>query len=112
MRTPAGKECRYYYENFHRGRSIQECRLLGRNADSPAWQPRDCRHCPVPDILRANSSPDLVLEARVSKGVLGLNRRVTVTAFCSKHLVDVTDPFVGCPRCAEERPGLSELFGG
>ena len=111
MRTPAGKECHYYYQNFHRGRSDQECRLVQANSNSPAWQPRDCSNCPVPEILLANSSPDMVLEATVRKGVFGLNRRVEVTAFCSKHLVDISSPHVGCPRCAAERPGLERLFG-
>ena len=31
MRTPANTECPYYYEDFYRGRSTQECRLVGRN---------------------------------------------------------------------------------
>lgn len=111
MRTPAGKECRFYYQNFHRGRSEQECRLIQNNPRSPAWRPKDCFECPVPDILRANSSPDLVLEGTVKKGLLGMNRHVEVKAFCSRHLVDVEQPEVGCPLCAKERPGLQQLFG-
>lgn len=110
MRTPAGKECRFYYENFHRGRSDQECRLIDANPNSPAWRPSDCANCPVPAILQANSSPNLVLEGRIKKGVLGIGRHVVVKAFCSKHLIDVPEPRVGCPKCAKERPGLSELF--
>ncbi len=111
MRTPAGKECRFYYQNFHRGRSEQECRLIQNNPRSPAWRPKDCFECPVPDILRANSSPDLVLEGTVKKGLFGVNRHVEVKAFCSRHLVDVEQPEVGCPLCAKERPGLQQLFG-
>lgn len=110
MITPAGQECRFYYQNFHRGRSIQECRLIQANPRSPEWRPQDCHNCPVPDILQANSSPDLVLEGTVKKGLLGFNRRVEVTAFCSKHLIDVDEPQVGCPECAQERPGLQQLF--
>jgi hypothetical protein len=111
MRTPAGKECRFYYENFHRGRSDQECRLIMGNPNSPDWKEPDCTECPVPDILRANSSPDLVLEATVRKGFLGFGRKVEIKAFCSKHLIDVPTPQVGCPQCAREKPGLSQLFG-
>jgi hypothetical protein len=111
LKTPAGKECRFYYQNFHRGRSDQECRLIQANSRSPEWRPKDCFNCPVPDILRANSSPDLVLEGTVRKGFLGLNRRVEVMAFCSRHLIDVPRPEIGCPRCAAERPGLGSLFG-
>ncbi len=111
MKTPAGKECRFYYENFHRGRSDQECRLLQANPNASSWRPKDCHNCPVPDILLANNSPDLVLEATVKNGLLGLGRRVEVRAFCSRHLVDVPDPHVGCRQCAMEKPGLKDLFG-
>lgn len=110
MRTPAGKECRFYYENFHRGRSDQECRLIDNNPNSVDWRPQDCFNCPVPAILQANSDPNLVLEGTVRKGFLGFNRRIEVKAFCSKHLIDVPEPRVGCPQCAKERPGLTEFF--
>ena len=59
----------------------------------------------------ANSSPDLVLEATTKKGILGMGRQVEVTAFCSRHLVDVSKPEVGCPQCAAEKPGFKEIFG-
>ncbi|VAW33687.1 hypothetical protein MNBD_CHLOROFLEXI01-5088 [hydrothermal vent metagenome] len=110
MKTPAGKECRFYYQNFHRGHSDQECRLIMGNPRSEEWKPTDCSNCPVPDILLANSNPDLVLEASIEKGFLGFNRRVEVKAFCSKHLIDVPKPHVGCPQCAREKPGLHDLF--
>ena len=112
MRTPAGQECRFYYENFHRGRSDQECRLLDANPKNKIkWHPSDCAKCPVPAILQANSSPDLVLEAKLSKGFMNLfGRKVEIRAFCSKHLIDVAEPRVGCPQCAREKPGLSDLF--
>jgi hypothetical protein len=111
MINPAGNECQFYYEDFFRGQSEQECRLIRRNPRSPSWQPKDCSNCPVPDILQANSSPDLVLEGTIKKGIFGMNRKVEVKAFCSRHLIDVDQPHVGCPRCAKERPGLQELFG-
>ena len=111
MINPAGVECQFYYEDFFRGQSEQDCRLIRRSPNSESWTPKDCSNCPVPDILLANSSPDLVLEATIKKGFLGLNRKVEVKAFCSKHLIDVPSPHVGCPKCAEERPGLQELFG-
>ena len=111
MINPAGVECQFYYEDFFRGQSEQDCRLIRRSPRSEPWTPKDCSGCPVPDILLANSSPDLVLEGTIKKGFLGLNRRVEVKAFCSKHLIDVSRPHVGCPKCAQERPGLQELFG-
>lgn len=111
MRTPAGKECRFYYADFHRGRSTEECRLIAANPRSPSWRPKDCFVCPVPEILAANSNPDMVLEGTVRQGILGLGRRVEVNAFCSRHLVDVEEPRVGCRQCVLERPGLEHLFG-
>ncbi len=111
MVTPAGKECRFYYQDFFRGRSEQECRLVRNNPESADWKPGDCTDCPVPEILLANSSPDLVLEGKIKKGFMGMSRRVEVTAFCSRHLIDVSKPQVGCPQCAQEKPGFQELFG-
>jgi len=111
MKTPAGTECRYYYEDFHRGHSTQECRLIQANPVSPDWRPRDCTNCPVPEILLANGSPHLLLEGIVKSGMLGFNRRVEVTAYCTRHQREIAQPHVGCPICAQERPGLQELFG-
>jgi hypothetical protein len=110
MITPAGTECRYYYEDYYRGRERQECRLIGQNPQSDPWRPELCKTCPVPGILRANACPHLVLEGRVGRRFLGLSRRVEVSAVCSKYLVDVREPHVGCGHCHEERPG-AELFG-
>lgn len=110
MNTPDGRECRFYYQDYFRGRAVQECRLIKLNPRSPEWRASDCASCPVPDILLANGNPDLVLEAAVKKGVLGMGRRVEVSAFCSRHLIDVPKPAAGCPKCAAERPGLQDLF--
>ncbi len=111
MITPAGKECRFYYQDFHRGHSAQECRLIDQNQKSEPWKPDDCQTCPVPGILLANSSPDLVLEASIKKGFMGLNRKMTVKATCSRHLIDVPEPHIGCSKCAKEKPGFQDLFG-
>lgn len=112
MRTPAGKECPHYYEDFHRGRSTQECRLIQANPASPPWQPRDCFSCPVPAILQANGSPNLGLRGTVRKGFLGLiGRRVEVRASCAKHQIPIEDPYVGCPRCSAERVDIAGLLG-
>ena len=110
MKTPAGTDCDYYYEDFHRGRSRQECRLARRNAESAAWQPSDCEGCPVPEILWANASPNLILRLTIKPGVLGIGRRNVVEAACRKHDVPIEDPVVGCPQCAAERPGLDIFF--
>jgi hypothetical protein len=109
MITPAGQECRYYYEDYFRGRERQECRLLEQNPRSEPWQPKLCDGCPVPGILRANACPNLVLEGRVEKGFLGLSRKVALDVVCSKHLKSGFDPHVGCGHCHEERPGAELL---
>jgi hypothetical protein len=109
MITPAGTECRYYYADYFRGREREECRLIDQNPKSEAWRPELCKNCPVPGILRANACPNLVMEGRVEKGFLGLSRKVAVSAVCSKYLVEVDKPQVGCGHCHEERAG-AELF--
>jgi hypothetical protein len=101
MRTPAGEECRYYYEDFNRGREIQRCRLIETNRRSLPWQPSDCARCEVPAILRANGSPDLRLEATIIKR-FGFLRRVKVEAYCLEHIAAVDDPYRGCEQCRAE----------
>jgi hypothetical protein len=111
MQTPAGTECAHYYEDFNRGRAIQICRLAQANRESLAWEPQDCSGCPVPEILRANGSPELELQLTIQRGFLGLGRKLEVSASCSKHLIEVKEPRVGCPLCNAERPGLAALLG-
>ena len=97
MRTVAGVECKFYYEDFNRGREIQECRLIKANPDSGPWRPKLCRTCPVPEILLANGCPNMRLAARV--GWRWLGRQVKVSAFCTLTNEIVADPMVGCGRC-------------
>jgi hypothetical protein len=111
MRTPAGKECSYYYEDFHRGRNTQTCRLIERNRESHPWTPGLCQTCPVPDILQANACPHLILDAQVTKRFLGLVHRVEVSGWCQEHFLDVKHPTVGCGHCHEyqSRPSILDL---
>lgn len=104
MRTPAGKECRYYYEDFHRGREIQECRSIKYNPESAPWHPGDCSRCPVPDILLANADPDMELIVTVRKGLFGLTRNLDVTARSRSDGTIIEDPYVG--RTDKDNPGL------
>ncbi|MBI5669764.1 MAG: hypothetical protein HZC41_17340 [Chloroflexi bacterium] len=110
MRTPAGKECRFYYEDYNRGRGVQECRLVQGNRESLPWRPHYCAICPVPEILYANASPDLNLKLTIKPRLLGLGRQMEVTATCLKHRIPIDDPRVGCERCNTERPGLDVFF--
>jgi hypothetical protein len=109
MRTPAGKECRYYYQDFHRGRNVQECRLIKENPASMPWHPSDCAKCPVPEILKANASANLELTLTVKPRLL-VFRQLQVEASCIKHHTVIEDPFVGCPACNAERPGLDVFW--
>jgi len=97
--TPAGVECRHYYEDFNRGRQIQECRLIGRGRNAAGWTPDLCARCPVPAIERANGSPDLRLEAEVVRR-FGIFKRVKVRAFCVRCIAEIDDPMRGCPTCS------------
>ncbi len=99
MKTPFGKECKYYYGDYYRGKSTEECRLIEANPASAPWKPALCQNCPVPDILQANGSVNLVLRARVGKSMLGLLQKVEVTAYCREHEVDIPDPKAGCRQC-------------
>ena len=97
MRTPAGSECRYYYADFYRGRSVQECRLLAAERGSLPWKPQVCTICPVPAILRANDCPHIALRARLVRR--RLRRKVEVEAYCTRNKVAVKNPYVGCGHC-------------
>ncbi|MNG36780.1 hypothetical protein D3C84_1239210 [compost metagenome] len=46
------------------------------------------------------------LTLTVKPVMLGLGRRLEVSAFCTRHRIKIDDPYVGCPKCIEERPGL------
>jgi hypothetical protein len=102
MRTPAGTECRYYYEDYNRGRATQECRLIQSNPASAPWRPGMCRTCPVPGILQANACPNMELEARVGRRWLVLPQ-VRVRAYCRLTEQVVAEPMVGCGHCQDER---------
>lgn len=112
MITPAGNECAHYYEDYHRGREVQECRLARANPASEPWQAKDCAHCKVPGILRANGNPNMVLTLTIKRGPFGIGRRLDVQAFCQRHKRDIPEPPVGCSLCNADRPGIAELLGG
>jgi hypothetical protein len=105
VRTPAGVECKHYYEDFHRGANRQECRLIARTPGALPWRPELCSACPVPGILVANACPNLILEARVVRRMLGLAQRVEVSGWCKEHFLDVPDPAVGCGHCHDVTGG-------
>ena len=114
MRTPDGTECRFYYEDFHRGRQTQECRLIERsrrNGDSLAWAPDLCEKCSVPAVLRANGSKELRLNLSVQKR-FGLFRSLKLVTRCAAHDEIIDEPMRGCARCAEAESGAGPLLPG
>lgn len=96
MRTLAGKECRHYFQDFHRGRNAQECRLIKYNPASMRWRPGDCSKCPVPDILNANASPNLRIEVTITPRILGLGRQLDVQAYCREEPIPLEQAYTGC----------------
>ncbi len=105
MITPAGLECHYYYEDFARGASRQECRAA-KVPRSAVWRPTDCADCPVPSILAANGSTTLELRILISRKKLRLGPCVTVEAWCSLHGPIDGDPRVGCTECNADSDDL------
>ncbi len=98
MRTPAGKECKYFYGNYYRGRNDQECRLL--MASGNKWSADLCKTCPVPAILQANACEFMKLHGTVNRPISTIfQRRVQVTAFCEKVNRAVAEPQIGCGEC-------------
>ncbi|HXF86021.1 MAG TPA: hypothetical protein VNK49_11600 [Anaerolineales bacterium] len=98
MRTPAGTECPYFYGDYFRGRSTEECRLL--KAAGQRWTPDLCKSCPVPAISRANACQHMHLRARVARPLsAAFLRRVQIQAFCKKTNKVVNEPHIGCGEC-------------
>jgi hypothetical protein len=97
MRTPAGKECRYFYGDYYRGRNQEECRLL--QSASLTWNPELCKDCPVPDILLANACPNLILQPQLERPFPFLKQRVKVKTYCTQTSRAGFDPHIGCGEC-------------
>jgi len=91
--------CTFYFEDYYRGMERRECRLLKRGGGGAGWTVALCRSCVVPRILQANRCPDMILEARIGAGFLGLGRKVHVAAFCVRTMQDVRNPMTGCGEC-------------
>jgi hypothetical protein len=99
MLTPAGKECRYFYGDYHRGRTREECRLLKAASPPQPWQRALCAACPVPNILLANACENLLLSGQVKRPFPFLRQTVNVEGFCTKTQRAVTEPRIGCGEC-------------
>jgi hypothetical protein len=100
MRTPAGRDCSYYYEDFNRGADIRQCRVA-RTKGSEWWRASDCTKCPVPEIEAASGNPHLDLTLNARSGRFPWRRGYSVEAWCVLH-GPIADPFVGCLTCVGE----------
>jgi len=99
MRTPAGKECRYFYGDYYRGRNHEECRLLMSAVSPLNWTPDLCSTCPVPEILLANACEYLLFEPVLTRPFPYTRRKVSVKTRCTKTLREVPEPEIGCGDC-------------
>jgi hypothetical protein len=99
MRTPAGRECRYFYGDYFRGRKHEECRLLDSTNPPLQWSADLCFTCPVPQILLANACEHLVLEPELVRPFPFVKRKVNIKASCTKTQRAVEDPYIGCGEC-------------
>lgn len=99
MKTPAGKECRYFYGDYYRGRAHEECRLLGSATPPLPWRADMCKTCPVPEILLDNACPYMVFEPFLQRPFPFLKQQVGVHPFCNKTQLRDFDPHIGCGQC-------------
>ena len=104
MITPAGKECKFFYGDYYRGRNHEECRLLEDHGLS--WAPYMCQECPVPEILNANSCEFMNLHPELKRPLFFMRPQVHVTAYCTKVEHNVDEPRIGCSQC---HPNLPEF---
>ncbi|MEA4906137.1 MAG: hypothetical protein GYA17_04900 [Chloroflexi bacterium] len=108
MRTPAGFECRYFYGDYYRGRSQEECRLIGNAAPPHHWTPDICKVCPVPRIERANACQNMKITPTVQRGLFGLKKSIKIHTYCTLSQQEVAEPEVGCGQCHPLPPIFTE----
>ena len=105
MPTKPNPNCRYFYDDYHRGKETTECRLP-KSRDSLRWERNVCDTCPVPAILRETNSAHLALEGAIRKR-FPFGQRMEIFAVCTKHMVQLKEGGY-CAQCAAEQ---AELIG-
>jgi hypothetical protein len=110
MRTPAGKECGYFYGNYFRGRSQEECRLLGSTSPAIVWKREFCNTCPVPGIQLSNTCPYMELRPKLVRKLPFGKQEVRVQTFCRKTDRSGFDPHIGCGECHALPPEFEKGF--
>ncbi|MCC6147603.1 MAG: hypothetical protein IT308_08565 [Anaerolineaceae bacterium] len=106
MHTPYGQECPYFYGDYYRGRSHEECRLIGNRPERKQWTSELCKTCPVPEITLANACENMKLHARIQSLPFGLFKRMKIDAFCTLSGKAVAEPRIGCGQCHQ----LPQIF--
>jgi hypothetical protein len=99
MHTPAGKECRYFYGDYYRGRNREECRLLSGAMPPLSWKPEYCSTCPLPEISLSNAYEHLILVPRLARRFPFTKAQVSVKTHCTKTGRADFDPHIGCGEC-------------
>ena len=97
MKTPDGRECKFFYGDYYRGRNFEECRALINPQDKKFWQSAECKKCPVPGILQNNGCQNMALTAYLQKNLFG--KRLRVKTWCSRSHGLVRNPNIGCGLC-------------
>ena len=99
--------CRYFFGDYFRGKNQESCRLIEANPNNQRpWRRKLCDSCPVPGLLIASNTRDLLLQAEVKRKFLSDGVEVTF-AICAKHMVELSDPRY-CPECAKEQTTASK----
>jgi hypothetical protein len=102
MLTPDGKDCPYFYANFHRRTSaIERCNLIAGGSFEQDWHAGLCESCPVPQIKRSNNCPTMQLSLRINKRGMKFweNTRIVVIATCTQSNDLIENPMIGCGKC-------------
>ena len=99
MHTPAGKECSYFFGDYFRGRTREECRLLLDSTPPLAWKPELCESCPVPEIQIANACTYMELVPKLGRPLPFMKSKVQVSVYCKKTERSGFDPHTGCGEC-------------
>ena len=99
MQTPAGKECKYFYGDYYRGRSREECRLLDSASPPLDWSRDLCANCPVPEVLLANACQHMSLKPSLERPFPFLKRQVRISTYCEKTRREKFEPHIGCGEC-------------
>lgn len=110
MQTPAGKECRYFYGDYFRGRNREECRLLEAATPPLPWKPALCYTCPVPEILQANACEHMVLRPSLVRPFPFIRQEVHISTYCDKTARSDFDPHIGCGECHPLPPVFSDMI--